>query len=236
MGLFLTFITGLFFLLGILLNKVFKNIDDMSVLGVSLGFIVIISLIIFDIIPEVFESFNYWSILFIILGFLLLKIMDLFVPHHHHDHQEENDDVHEHHNHLEHISIITILALSLHNFIECMALYHVSSNVKSGILMCLGIAIHNIPLGFGIGRSIKNNKLVYYSLLVISGFLGGVVAMLIGTFSDLVTNYILSFTLGMLIYLALFELLKELIASRKNKYALYGIIVGIILVIIMHLI
>ena len=53
MGLLLTLITGLFFLLGIILNKVFKNIDDISVLGVSLAFIVLINLIIFDIIPEV---------------------------------------------------------------------------------------------------------------------------------------------------------------------------------------
>ena len=237
MGILFTFITGLFFIIGILINKLCKNSDNISVLAIGLAFVVILNLIIFDIAPEALEHFSYLNIVFIVLGLLILKLMDLFVPHHHHDHHKKNDNVKEHHHHLEHISVITILALSLHNIIECMAVYQVTSaSVKEGALMCLAIGLHNLPLGFSIGSNIKKRSWIYIGILTLSGLIGGLIALLIGSFSEMATIYILCFTLGMLIYLAIFELLKELISAGKNIYSLYGIIIGIIVVIVSHLI
>lgn len=236
-GLLLTFITGLFFLLGVLLNKWCKNKEQVSVFAIGLAFIVLLNLICFDILPETFEHFSYWNIVYIIIGLLLLKVIDLFVPHHEHNHQEKNDNKKEHVNHLEHISIITVLALTLHNIIECMALYNVTlTSVKSGILMCLAIGLHNVPLGFQVGSNLNKNKITYMLILVLSGLLGGVVCLLIGALSDIWINFILCFTLGMLIYLTFFELLKELWESRKNKYALWGITLGLIFICLSRLI
>jgi len=236
MALLFTFITGVFFLLGIILNHTLKDNKNISVLSISLAFVVLLNLIIFDLVPETFTDITYKRIMWIILGFSILKIMDLFVPHHHHDHHHEEDDVKEHNFHLEHISIITILALSLHNIIECMALYNVTEgSIKSGLLMGIAIALHNIPLGFQIGGSLKNYKYLYVSTLVLSGFVGGLISLAIGAIPEIYTIYILCFTLGMLLYLTFFELLKELIHGIKNFYTIYGIIIGIVLIIITNM-
>jgi len=236
MGLFFTLITGVFFLLGIIFNYVCKNKKNISVFAIALAFIVLLNLIFLDLIPEIFIEISFVKCLYIVLGFVMLKIMDLFVPHHEHHHKEKRDNIKEHNNHLEHISIITILALTLHNVIECMALFNVTlGSVSAGFLMCLAIGLHNIPLGFQIGGSLNNNKKLYVSILTLSGFAGGLISLLIGTISETITSYILCFTLGMLIYLTFFELLKELLSSLKNIYSLYGIIIGVILIVITNM-
>ena len=235
MGLLFTFITGLFFLLGILLNKLCKSKTNVNVFAIALAFVVLLNLIIFDIGPEVIENISTLNVVFVFLGIILLKVMDLLVPHHHHDHKEKNDDHDDHNKHLEHISIVTVLALTIHNMIECMALYNVSVNIKSGLLMTIGIALHNIPLGFQIGNSIEKNKILYISILTLSGFFGGILCLCFNSFSASIMNYILSFTLGMLIYLTIFELGHELYNGKNNKFSLYGIIVGIVVVIITNL-
>ncbi len=236
MGLLFTFITGVFFLLGIILNQICKDKKNISVLAIALAFVVLINLIGLDLAPEVLSKISVWSLLCIFLGFVLLKVMDLFVPHHEHHHKEKRDNVKEHNNHLEHISIITILALTLHNIIECMALYNVTgTNVKAGMLMCLAIGLHNIPLGFQIGGSLNKRKVLYISILTLSGFCGGLLSLIIGTIPEIWELYILAFTLGMLIYLTFFEIFKELITSLKNAYALYGIIIGIVLIVVTNL-
>ncbi|MBE6155488.1 MAG: hypothetical protein E7164_01880 [Firmicutes bacterium] len=236
MGLLFTFITGAFFLLGIFLNKGCNNKKNISVLSISLAFVVLLNLIGLDLAPEVFSNITLWRLFFIVLGFTLLKAMDLFVPHHEHSHHEKKDNIKEHNNHLEHISIITILALTLHNVIECMVLYNVTlGSLKAGALMCLAIGLHNIPLGFQIGGSIKKRKMLYISILTLSGVIGGIIALLIGSIPETVESYILCFTLGMLIYLTFFELLKELLSSLKNKYTLFGILIGIVLIVITNL-
>lgn len=236
-ALLLTIITGLFFLLGIFLNKICKSNKNINILSISLSFIILINLIIFDIIPEIKERITFYTFLFIILGLVLLKLMDFFVPHHHHEHKEKNDNIKEHNNHLNHIGFITIMALLLHNVIENMALFNVTiSNFKAGILMCLGIGLHNIPLGFQIGSNLKNKGKFNIFILTISGFIGGIISLLFKDIPESITIYLLSFTLGMLIYLTIFELLKEVVQNIKNKYTYFGFIIGIILIIILRFI
>lgn len=236
MGLLFTFITGVFFLLGIILNRICKDKKNISVLAIALAFVVLFNLIGLDLLPEIIVDLSFTRVLFILLGFILLKVMDLFVPHHNHHHKEKRDNVKEHNNHLEHISIITILALTLHNVVECMALYSLTSaELMAGFLMCLAIGLHNVPLGFQIGGSLKQHRKLYIAILTLSGFGGGLISLLIGTLSELWTGYILAFTLGMLVYLTFFEILKELISSLKNIYTLYGIIIGTILIVITNL-
>jgi zinc transporter, ZIP family len=234
LGLFYTFLTGVFFLIGIYLNKIFKNKENATAFAVSLAFVVLLNLICCDIIPEILEEINFISIIFIIIGICILKLFDLFIPNHTHNHSEKNDDKLQHSAHLTHISIITILALTLHNIVECMALFTVTnSNIKAGSFMFLAIILHNIPLGFQIGNSIKKSNVFYILILVFSGFFGGIISFFIGTIS--ITNYILSFTLGMLLYLFIFELFKEFIHEIKNKYSIIGIIIGIIIILVLNI-
>ena len=129
------------------------------------------------------------------------------------------------------------MALLLHNVIENMALFNVTiSNFKAGLLMCIGIGLHNIPLGFEIGSNLKNKGKFNIFILTISGFIGGIISLLYKDIPESITIYLLSFTLGMLIYLTIFELLKEVVQNIKNKYTYFGFIIGIILIIILRFI
>ena len=147
---------------------------------------------------------------------------------------EEKED---HKNHIEHISTITIIALLLHNIIEGMALYGVATtDLKSGILMLTGIGLHNLPFGFQISATKKNNKnKMLITLLVLSGGIGGLIFLIFGNLSPILEGIIIALTLGMLLHILFFELLKEVYEEIHKKETIYGIIIGIILLVVINI-
>lgn len=238
MAMFLTFMSGLFFLLGIIIYRNTKHQKQLTVASMSCAAVVIIGLILTDLLPEALEIGKWWIFLFIILGLVLLFLLDKIVPHHHHHHHENDEDGLEHQNHLEHIGVITILALLLHNVTEGMALYGVATNnLKNGLLMLLGVGLHNLPFGFQIANYNKDKKNTWLIvLLVLSGGLGGIIFYLFGQMNEYLEGIIIAITIGMLLHILLFELLNEVKENIKKKETIYGIIIGIILLIVINLI
>lgn len=233
-ALFLTLFSGLFYLIGLIVYRFVKHKKELTIAAIACAFIVIIGLIIFDLLPEIIELKNWTLFIFVILGFCLLFLIDKLIPHHHHHHHENDEATKEHKQRLEHVSTITILALTMHNLIEGMALYGISiENYKSGLLMLVGIGLHNLPFGFQIA-GFKNKLLIF--LLVISAFLGGLIVFFFGMVDELIQGIILSLSLGMLLHILLFELLKEVLENIKQKSTLYGIIIGILILVIINLI
>ena len=233
-ALLLTFFSGLFYLIGLIVYKFVKHKKELTIAAIACAFIVIIGLIIFDLLPEIIELKNWTLFIFVILGFCLLFLIDKLIPHHHHHHHENDEATKEHKQRLEHVSTITILALTMHNLIEGMALYSISiDNFKNGLLMFLGIGLHNLPFGFQIA-GFKNKLLIF--LLVVSAFLGGSVVFLFGTVDELLQGIILSLSLGMLLHILIFELFKEVKENIKQISTLYGIIIGILILVIINLI
>ena len=168
MGIILCFLTGLFFLIGIFFLNNIKNKDKISLFTTSLAFIVMLGLLIFDLLPEIIENKNIYLIIPLAMGFFILVILDKLIPHHHHHHEEINDDKIDHIEHLNHIGVITIIALIIHNLLEGLTLYSVTLNsLNSGILMMIGVSLHNIPLGFQIGNSLKERKLNTYLIILL---------------------------------------------------------------------
>lgn len=233
-ALLLTFLSGLFYLVGIIIYKFVKHKNELTVAAISCAAVVIIGLIIFDLAPELIEQDNAWLFVFVILGFVLLFLIDKLIPHHHHKHHAHDEATKEHKDRLEHVSTITILALSMHNLIEGMALYSISlESIRSGILMLIGVGLHNLPFGFQIAGT-KNKLLVF--LLVISAFLGGLVVFFFGNIDEFLQGVVLAISMGMLFHILLFELFKEIRENIRQKMAIYGIIIGVILLIIINLI
>ncbi len=137
-ALLLTLLVGLFILIGSLCGLYFKNNNKFTDFSISIAFGVIVGLIILEILPESFEILSnevgvfrsIFSILILILiGIIILKILDIFVPHHehemHHHHSHKNEKCHN--EHLYHIGIVSSVAIVIHNLIEGMSLYLVSS-------------------------------------------------------------------------------------------------------------
>ena len=194
-ALLLTFLSGLFYLVGIIIYKFVKHKNELTVAAISCAAVVIIGLIVFDLAPELIEQDNAWLFVFVILGFVLLFLIDKLIPHHHHKHHDHDEATKEHKDRLEHVSTITILALSMHNLIEGMALYSISlESIRSGTLMLIGVGLHNLPFGFQIAGT-KNKLLVF--LLVISAFLGGLVVFFFGNIDEFLQGVVLAISMGM---------------------------------------
>lgn len=242
----LTLIAGVFFLLGGLISKKFKNKEILNHFSIALAFIIMLNLIFTDLIPESLELLEAYKtssrifmiISFIILGILILKILDFFIPDHHHEHHEEEKNIKEHISHEKHIGTLTVISLILHNVLEGFAIFGLSLNdFKLGIMICISVALHNIPLGTHIFSSLslnKNKGLI--SILTLSSLIGGIIFLIVGEISNLLLAIITCITLGMLIYIEIFELLPEMLHSIKKKETIIGLIVGLIILSISLLI
>ncbi len=246
MSLLLTFLVGLFILGGLVLG--FYSKDNKKIINLSIGiaFGVIMALMILELIPEAYEKLTLepqWKNIAVlcataVIGILIMNILDGFVPHHEHEskhHHRHKDDT-CHNEHLDHIGILATFALVLHNVIEGMTLYATSlSSMSSAYLLCVGIGLHNIPLGLLIAGTLRTRKEIGITgfCLVFSSFLGGIImTFLRPMISDVVIGLFIALTLGMLIYIAVIELLGQMIHSEKKLINLVGIVLGIAIFLI----
>jgi ZIP family zinc transporter len=251
-ALIVTTLAGLSFLIGLIINSVNKNKKALYILSISLAFSVMLGLIAFDLLPELIENISEYSTLnkllitssSVLLGFLVLKLLDIIIPHHHHDHHQNKDNIIEHNGNMYHIGLITSIALIVHNIIEGGSIYLNSIiDIKTGILIALGVGLHNIPLGVEICTTLNlskqnfSKKILPISLISLSTSLGALLIILININNNILfVTYLIGITIGMLGYLILFELLKEIKQNYKNKYTIIGLLTGIIIIFISSLI
>lgn len=240
MALIITLIVGLFTFLGSLIIIFIKNNKKIVDFSISIGFGVLFALIILELIPETLELIQtkfmvVGSIITVIvlgaLGILILKMLDKFVPNHDSDNK----------NNLIHIGVMTSIALIIHNLLEVMAIYtSLSSSLKFGTILGIGVALHNIPLGMSITSLFYNNgknnkKAILMSLLVsLSTFIGGLITFIFAgaILNEFYRGIILSITLGMLIYIVLFELLPHMVENKNKNNVVLGMLIGITLLIL----
>lgn len=240
-ALLLTLVLGLFILLGTIIVFITKNNEKFVSFSLALAFGVMISLSIFELFPEAYEHLEIlenWKIPVllgcIMVGIIILKLLDHFIPHHADD-EGHHHSKKEHMEHLYHIGIVSSIALVLHNLIEGMAIYGTAStSIHLGLLVGLGVGLHNIPMGMVIAstfyKSSENKKktVVISFLISISTFVGGLIMFFLNGImkEELILGILLSITLGMIIYIALFELLEQMIHSKNKKETIIGIILG----------
>ena len=237
MGLLITFVLGLFILIGVFLVKISKNTKLIENLSISVALGCMISLAVSDLFPEIYETFSnkiYLIIIFVVIGVLILKLLDIFIPEHDHEHGLSHECTEEN---LLHIGIVSTIAIVLHNIIEGMAVYSITKSVKVGLLMALGVGLHNIPMGMVIYSTLKKEdkkkRILMILLSTISTFIGGLLMALISSLiSDFVIGILLCLTLGMIIYIVFFELLPHVLHSKNKILSIIGILIGILIIII----
>lgn len=233
-AIFITLLSGLSFFIGYLITKLIKDEKKLITFSVGFSFTIILGLIFTDLLPECLEFTDNKLIIlgFVILGILLLKVLDLFIPDHEHEHTKKKD-------HMEHIGLISTLALFIHNVIEGTAIYTSTlSSISIGLFTSLGVSFHNIPLGIQISSLVKSKKekLILLTILSLSSILGVIMLKLFKiTLNSYISGVLISITLGMLMYIAFFELLCEVKENIKKKELLIGIITGIVLILVSHL-
>lgn len=238
MGLLITFLLGLFILLGVFLTKIPKNTKLVEQLSISVALGTMFFLVVCDLIPEIFETFSdnkTLIVIFVILGVSLLKILDIFIPEHDHEHSLSHDCTNEN---LMHIGIVSTIAIVLHNIIEGMAIYSISEeSIRIGLLASIGVGLHNIPMGMIISSTLNNeDKIKKYILIVISSistFIGGIIMALISSIiNDFIIGILLCLTLGMLIYIIIFELIPHIMHSKNKLISFIGILIGVLIIVI----
>lgn len=230
----ITLLSGISFLIGYLITKFIKDEKKLVTFSVGFSFTIILGLVFFDLLPECLELLENKAliILCIIVGIALLKLLDIFIPNHEHGTNKKS--------HMEHIGLISALALFLHNIIEGTAIYTTSiNNLSLGFFTALGVTFHNIPLGIQVSSLVRNKKekVFLLSSLVFSSVIGIILIKLFNiTLNNTVTGVLISLTLGMLIYISMFELLCEVKEHIKKIELQIGIVLGIIIILIGHFI
>lgn len=249
MAFLLTFLVGCFTLIGTLI--VFQTKDNKKIVDFSIciAFGVMLSLSILEIIPEEIELFSIdfkkgkvflLMVASALIGIGLLKILDHFVP----EHEAHNHSKKAQNENLFHIGVVAGIALILHNIIEGMALAAVAvTDIKLAFLMCIGIGLHNIPMGMVItstfynGNKSKKRTMLYLIGISLSTFIGGILFSILKgrIITDNVLGILLGITLGMLIYILAFELFPAIKKMQNRKITSLGISLGVVILIISKL-
>ena len=248
-SLLLTLFVGIFIVIGSLLGVYSRDNRRVTDMSVSIAFGVIMGLIIFEILPESYEILSeelgtFRAVLSLIiltaLGIMLLKTLDMFVPCHeheeHHEHEHKNDDCHN--EHLHHIGIISSVAIIIHNLIEGAGLYLIAKgDITSGLLLCLGVGLHNVPMGLVITTTLINSnmkKLNIFAIIAIvsvSTFIGGLIMAICGNISELTEGLLLGLTLGMLVYISVFELAHQIYHMDNRTLSRMCILFGLAILV-----
>ena len=240
LALFITFLLGFFIIIGVIiaffLKKQKKVLDFIFAFALS----ILTMLILTDLLGHTIEHLGikhiYLFILFTCLGLLIFKIIDDFVP----EHEDAKMTKKEEKKNIVHIGVLATIALIIHNFVEGMAIYLTSANdINLGIMMALGVGLHNIPLGIIITTTLNSDKntgkyLLCIISLFISSFLGGLLLYLlnINTVSDIVIGSLLALTIGMLLYIIIFELYPKVKKTTNKKITIIGLVAGVIIALI----
>lgn len=240
MALFVTLFLGLFFLIGIfvvMFSHKGERIELMSV-AVALGAMVGIGLL--DIIPEIIEVMKetgdkrfYMPIAGAIFGFFVLVLLDRFIP----EHEEDDDDDYSAEN-MVHIGMISSIAIVLHNIIEGMAVYSLSSSsINQGIMLMIGIGLHNIPMGMFIFSTLRSKTGWKRNLLIstatLSTFVGGLIMMRLEKYMSIGLDEVLfGIALGMIIYIVAMELLPYVRKHNDKKTSIICTLIGMVVVLI----
>lgn len=139
--------------------------------------------------------------------------------------------------------IISMVGFILHNIPEGIVTYALSTvDLKLGILLAFAIMLHNIPEGISIAipiyYSTKNKKksFFYTAIAGLSEPFGAVISFIflskyINTF---IMGFIYIFVAGLMIYIAIFQLIKT--SKKYNKNVNYFTLYGAIFILLIEII
>lgn len=183
----------------------------------------------------------WWATGMFFVGFLIAAGIDQLVPSHENPHEFRNvgdvRDTQQAHDfrHLHRLGLLSALVIAIHNFPEGIATFMATLNNPSfGIPLAVAIAIHNIPEGIAVAIPIfyaTGSRLKAFTWSFASGLaepigalLGAVV--LLAFFSPALAGGMFAATAGIMVFIALDELLPTARAYGQPHHALLGLVGG----------
>jgi len=223
---------------GLLVFCKVKDRNSFLAFTLSFSLSVMISISVLDLIPEsakvLINAYGFaWFLILGIAVFMLGRYTVLKL--------NRKVSLLSKNNNLYRVGVLSMVALIIHNFPEGVATFMTAYNdLSMGISLGIAIMLHNIPEGISISVPIyyatgSKKRGVFYSF--ISGFaepLGAIMAYLLlkNFINDVTISIVLLFVAGIMISLAIEEMLPEANNYNKKKQSLLGLIIGLILVII----
>ena len=247
MGLLITFVLGIFVLIGAAIAGFARNEHRVSELSVAVALGAIVMLLALDLVPETFEGIEHigWllTVVAVVLGFAALAALDRFLPdsghgkHGGHGHAE-GDESHDHahapvvsghpHGSALHVSVAVVIALTVHNIIEGVVKV---LTCFAALLLAFGIGIHNMPMGMIIYSGVRGQSLGrrvgILAVAALSTFVGGLVMFAIGSAADdHIVHFMIALTVGLLLYIVICELAPHALRTDNAKLTIAGLLVG----------
>ena len=200
------------------------------------------------IIPAIEQSSSFGKFAFlpsaigIALGFAFLLLLDTIIPHLH----PVTDELEGTKTNLSN-NILLVLAVTLHNIPEGMAVGVVLASFLSGsnvsymqvIALTLGIALQNFPEGAIISLPLKVENKSNFMAFVIGSLTGivepiaGMVTILLSRYLIMTMPYLLAFAAGAMMYVVVEELIPEANMGKHSNIATIGFALGFIVMMIL---
>lgn len=216
---------------------------------VSLAFAagVMISVSFTDMLPNAGTSMvptvgKQWaivlSVLFLALGVVSASMLDRFVPH-----GPASGKSGRSHQNLYRLGIVSFLAIALHNFPEGIATFMAGyQDAKLGTAITVAIALHNIPEGISVAMPIylatgNKRKAFWYAFLSgVAEPAGALLTFLLlrSWINGMLLGCVFAMVAGMMLYIALEELLPTARSYGHPQKALAALFVGICLMPLTH--
>lgn len=229
-------------------NKKFLSVA----LGFSAGVMIYVSMI--EIFAEARISLEtvygstrgYWATtIAFFTGIALIALIDKFVPSAENPHDMHNagevEEMKTNDPALLRLGLFSAVAIAVHNFPEGIATF--ASAIKDstlGISIAVAIAIHNLPEGIAVSIPVyyatgSRRKALLYSF--VSGFsepLGAVLGFFLfrSFLNEAMFGWIFAGVAGIMVYISLDELLPTAEKYGEHHYAIYGLILGMIVMAI----
>lgn len=227
----------------------FSKKENTLFLSVSLGFSagMMIYLSFMEILPTSINSISkILSYTGFFIGALLIGLIDKGIPNNENPHEffhQASDLKHLQTEHIRHhllkTGIFTAFAIGLHNFPEGFATFlSLLEQPQAGVGIAIAVALHNIPEGIAVSVPIfyatgSRLKAFWYSFL--SG-LSEPIGALIGYLtlkpflSEVVLGMVLSGTAGIMVYIALDELLPTAKHYNQTHFVIFSTFIGMFMV------
>ncbi len=234
----LSFIASISTVLGYFIIYLKCNTKKIITFSLSFATSVMLTVSITDLIPSSFSYLEEFVLLYRILIMIFFLILGIFLSFYISLKVDTN-------NSLERVGIISMLAIILHNIPEGIITFMVSKiNLNLGLKLSVAIGLHNIPEGISIAIPIyyaTKKKFKTFLIVLISGLselLGSFIAYLF--LSKFINNFIMgcifSLTAGIMLNISLTEILKEAIKYKERKCLIIGLLLGVLIMLISHLI
>ena len=236
---FITLLSGLSTVIGafIIFIKT-QNKEKIISFSLTISSSIMLFVSLFDLFPQAFKYINnYYQFIPTIMLIMVYAIVGGLIIDYISNNNNKKEDLYK-------IGIVSTIALVIHNIPEGIITFISSTkNINIGISLAISIALHNIPEGMVIGVPIyystnsKKATFLYTIIAALSEPLGALISLLfIKTINDYFYAVILSFTIGIMIYISLFELLRESLKMANKRILLIYYLFGILIIILSKII